>query len=67
MFLEILQTLIKVLLLFSILIAAFGLSFYILLSRVSHTVQHIYEFTVIVHVKQVNNDNDNNNNNNNTF
>lgn len=36
MFLEILQTLIKVLLLFSILIAAFGLAFYILLSRVSH-------------------------------
>ncbi|VVC25448.1 Ion transport domain,Ankyrin repeat-containing domain,Ankyrin repeat [Cinara cedri] len=36
MFLEILQTLIKVLLLFSILIAAFGLAFYILLSRGHH-------------------------------
>ncbi|XP_050537848.1 transient receptor potential cation channel subfamily A member 1 isoform X2 [Daktulosphaira vitifoliae] len=36
MFLEILQTLIKVLLLFSILIAAFGLAFYILLSRGNH-------------------------------
>lgn len=35
MFLEILQTLIKVLLVFSILIIAFGLAFYILLSRVS--------------------------------
>ncbi|KAJ1525322.1 hypothetical protein ONE63_010144 [Megalurothrips usitatus] len=35
MFLEILQTLIKVLLIFSILIIAFGLAFYILLSRVS--------------------------------
>lgn len=34
MFLEILQTLIKVLLIFSILIIAFGLAFYILLSRV---------------------------------
>lgn len=39
MFLEILQTLIKVLLLFSILIAAFGLAFYILLSRVSFIVE----------------------------
>ncbi|XP_025420508.1 transient receptor potential cation channel subfamily A member 1 isoform X3 [Sipha flava] len=36
MFIEILQTLIKVLLLFSILIAAFGLAFYILLSRGRH-------------------------------
>ncbi|XP_050421668.1 transient receptor potential cation channel subfamily A member 1 isoform X3 [Adelges cooleyi] len=36
MFLEILQTLIKVLLLFSILIAAFGLAFYILLSKGNH-------------------------------
>lgn len=35
MFLEILQTLIKVLLVFSILIIAFGLAFYILLSDVS--------------------------------
>ena len=35
MFLEILQTLIKVLLVFSILIIAFGLAFYILLSKVS--------------------------------
>jgi transient receptor potential cation channel subfamily A member 1 len=34
MFLEILQTLIKVLSVFSILIIAFGLAFYILLSRV---------------------------------
>ncbi|XP_015600034.1 transient receptor potential cation channel subfamily A member 1 isoform X2 [Cephus cinctus] len=36
MFLEILQTLIKVLLVFSILIIAFGLAFYILLSRGNH-------------------------------
>nr|WMY99264.1 transient receptor potential A1 [Bemisia tabaci] len=36
MFLEILQTLIKVLLVFSILIAAFGLAFFILLSRGEH-------------------------------
>lgn len=35
MFLEILQTLIKVLSVFSILIIAFGLAFYILLSKVS--------------------------------
>lgn len=35
MFLEILQTLIKVLAVFSILIIAFGLAFYILLSKVS--------------------------------
>lgn len=34
MFLEILQTLIKVLIVFFILIVAFGLAFYILLSRV---------------------------------
>lgn len=34
MFLEILQTLIKVLMVFSILIIAFGLSFYILMSKV---------------------------------
>ena len=33
MFLEILKTLVKVLLIFSILIIAFGLSFYILLSQ----------------------------------
>ncbi|KAL1517881.1 hypothetical protein ABEB36_001587 [Hypothenemus hampei] len=36
MFLEILQTLIKVLMVFSILIIAFGLAFYILLSRGNH-------------------------------
>ncbi|CAH2985204.1 unnamed protein product [Chilo suppressalis] len=36
MFLEILQTLIKVLMLFSILIIAFGLAFYILLSKGHH-------------------------------
>ncbi|XP_048509555.1 transient receptor potential cation channel subfamily A member 1 isoform X2 [Athalia rosae] len=36
MFLEILQTLIKVLLVFSILIIAFGLAFYILLSKGNH-------------------------------
>ncbi|XP_023702416.1 transient receptor potential cation channel subfamily A member 1 isoform X3 [Cryptotermes secundus] len=36
MFLEILQTLIKVLIVFSILIIAFGLAFYILLSRGGH-------------------------------
>ncbi|XP_067644879.1 transient receptor potential cation channel subfamily A member 1 [Eurosta solidaginis] len=35
MFLEILQTLIKVLIVFSILIIAFGLSFYILLSKIN--------------------------------
>ena len=35
MFLEILQTLIKVLMVFSILIIAFGLAFYILMSKVS--------------------------------
>lgn len=35
MFLEILQTLIKVLMVFSILIIAFGLAFYILLSKVT--------------------------------
>jgi len=40
MFLEILQTLIKVLVVFSILIIAFGLAFYILLSRVSSEVQY---------------------------
>lgn len=34
MFLEILQTLVKVLAVFSILIIAFGLAFYILLSKV---------------------------------
>lgn len=36
MFLEILQTLIKVLMVFSMLIIAFGLAFYILLSKVSY-------------------------------
>lgn len=40
MFLEILQTLIKVLLVFSILIIAFGLAFFILLSQVSDS--HIF-------------------------
>ncbi|XP_039436937.1 transient receptor potential cation channel subfamily A member 1-like isoform X2 [Culex pipiens pallens] len=41
MFLEILQTLIKVLTVFSILIIAFGLSFYILLSKIkSHQANH---------------------------
>jgi len=37
MFLEILQTLVKVLLVFSILIIAFGLALFILLSRVSES------------------------------
>lgn len=46
MFLEILQTLIKVLLLFSILIAAFGLAFYILLSRVSCVTLGFTEFSI---------------------
>lgn len=41
MFLEILQTLIKVLMVFSILIIAFGLAFYILLSRVSNYLQEL--------------------------
>lgn len=39
MFLEILQTLIKVLAVFSILIIAFGLSFFILLSKVESKTQ----------------------------
>lgn len=38
MFLEILQTLIKVLMVFSMLIIAFGLAFYILLSRVRNII-----------------------------
>lgn len=38
MFLEILQTLIKVLVVFSILIIAFGLAFYILLSQVNSVI-----------------------------
>lgn len=37
MFLEILQTLIKVLFVFSILIIAFGLAFYILMSKVKYS------------------------------
>lgn len=41
MFLEILQTLIKVLMVFSMLIIAFGLAFYILLSRVSKRIQNV--------------------------
>lgn len=41
MFLEILQTLIKVLMVFSMLIIAFGLAFYILLSRVSKDLLNI--------------------------
>lgn len=45
MFLEILQTLIKVLMVFSILIIAFGLAFYILLSKVG---SFIWIFRVIV-------------------
>lgn len=47
MFLEILQTLIKVLLVFSILIIAFGLAFYILLSQVSHLQPNHLSFTSI--------------------
>ena len=43
MFLEILQTLIKVLLVFSILIIAFGLAFYILLSGVSRIGKRIFD------------------------
>lgn len=45
MFLEILQTLIKVLLVFSILIIAFGLSFFILLSKVSDPQPNHLSFT----------------------
>lgn len=42
MFLEILQTLIKVLMVFSILIIAFGLAFYILLSKVGISIKLSY-------------------------
>lgn len=47
MFLEILQTLIKVLLVFSILIIAFGLAFYILLSKVTQPGPNHMSFTTI--------------------
>lgn len=47
MFLEILQTLIKVLLVFSILIIAFGLAFFILLSKVSDPQPNHLSFTTI--------------------
>lgn len=47
MFLEILQTLIKVLLVFSILIIAFGLAFFILLSRVTDQQPNHLSFTSI--------------------
>lgn len=47
MFLEILQTLIKVLLLFSILIIAFGLAFFMLLSKVSQPQQSNSSFSTI--------------------
>ncbi|CAH2208376.1 jg3029, partial [Pararge aegeria aegeria] len=46
MFLEILQTLIKVLMVFSILIIAFGLSFYVLMSKVGHA---LMVFIAILH------------------
>jgi Ion transport protein. len=48
MFLEILQTLIKVLIVFSILIIAFGLAFYILLSRVSSEVQYFLSINKVI-------------------
>lgn len=47
MFLEILQTLIKVLLVFSILIIAFGLAFFILLSKVVDPQPNHLSFTTI--------------------
>lgn len=47
MFLEILQTLIKVLLVFSILIIAFGLAFFILLSNVTEQQPNHMSFTSI--------------------
>jgi transient receptor potential cation channel subfamily A member 1 len=47
MFLEILQTLIKVLAVFSILIIAFGLAFYILLSSIEHPQANHVSFTSI--------------------
>lgn len=45
MFLEILQTLLKVLMVFSILIIAFGLAFYILLSRVTFLISKLLLLT----------------------
>lgn len=48
MFLEILQTLIKVLMVFSILIIAFGLAFYILLSRVIFIIAKLLEFKLLI-------------------
>lgn len=57
MFLEILQTLIKVLIVFFILIVAFGLAFYILLLRVwiynyvikcSHSIKKLYTYVITV-------------------
>lgn len=47
MFLEILQTLIKVLILFSILIIAFGLAFFILLSNIQNPQPNHLSFTTI--------------------
>lgn len=47
MFLEILQTLIKVLILFSILIIAFGLAFFILLSNIQETQTNHLSFSTI--------------------
>jgi transient receptor potential cation channel subfamily A protein 1 len=47
MFLEILQTLIKVLAVFSILIIAFGLAFFILLSNIHHPQPNHLSFTSI--------------------
>jgi transient receptor potential cation channel subfamily A protein 1 len=47
MFLEILQTLIKVLLVFSILIIAFGLAFFILLSKIANPQPNHLSFTTI--------------------
>lgn len=51
MFLEILQTLIKVLMVFSMLIIAFGLAFYILLSRVSRIKTYSIKQTHLIIVK----------------
>lgn len=48
MFLEILQTLIKVLMVFSILIIAFGLAFYITLSTVSYFFYRIRLLTPVI-------------------
>lgn len=47
MFLEILQTLIKVLMVFSILIIAFGLAFYILLSQITSAPGNHHSFSTI--------------------